>query len=80
MTPAVGGIRIALLQKIIVMKLLTTILVGAAVAGVIYYLVDREGAEELLGEVSDAAKDAYGKMNDSLADVKQKFTGATTQA
>jgi dsDNA-binding SOS-regulon protein len=56
------------------MKLLTTLLVGAAVAGVIYYIVDREGAEELLGEVKGAAQDAYDKMNEGLAGVKSKVS------
>lgn len=56
------------------MKLLTTLLVGAAVAGVIYYIVDREGAEELLGEVKDAAQDAYDKMNEGIASVNRKVS------
>lgn len=56
------------------MKLLTTLLVGAAVAGVIYYIVDREGAEELLGEVKDAAQDAYDKMNEGIANVNRKVS------
>lgn len=61
-------------RKLKNMKLLTTLLVGAAVAGVIYYIVDREGAEELLGDVKDAAQDAYDKMNEGLAGVKSKVS------
>jgi hypothetical protein len=54
------------------MKLLSTIVLGAAVAGVIYYLLDKEGAEKLYSEVKDTAKDAYDKVNDQLGDLKKK--------
>ncbi len=45
-------------------KLFMTVLIGAAVAGVVYYLYDREGAEKLMGNVKDAASDAFDKATD----------------
>ena len=39
--------------------LLATIVIGAAVAGVVYYLLDKEGAEELYTDLKDKAKGAY---------------------
>jgi hypothetical protein len=56
------------------MKLFATILAGAAVAGIIYYLIDKEGAEELLADAREAAKDAYDKMNEGLSDVTRKVS------
>src|SRR5688500_13578494 len=69
-----GGTSLAILLKTTIMKLLTTIVLGAAVAGVIYYLIDKEGAEELFSEVKDKAKDAYGKVNEEISNLKQKST------
>ena len=45
-------------------KILLTVIIGAAVAGVLYYLYDREGAEKLMGDVKDAASDAFGQVKD----------------
>lgn len=50
-------------------KFFLTVLVGAAVAGVVYYLYDKEGAEKLMGNVRDAATDAFDKAS-------SKFTKA----
>lgn len=47
--------------------LLTTLLVGAAVAGVVYYLKDNESVKKLIGDVKDKAEDAYGKISDNIS-------------
>lgn len=40
-------------------KILLTVLIGAAVAGVVYYLYDKEGAEKMMGDIKDSATDAF---------------------
>jgi hypothetical protein len=60
--------------------LITTILVGAAVAGLIYYLRDKEGAEKTLGEIRDAATDAYGKMTSKLGKVQDRVSDMAGQS
>ncbi|HWJ27585.1 MAG TPA: hypothetical protein VNS32_13655 [Flavisolibacter sp.] len=51
-------------------KLLLTALAGAAVAGIVYYLIDEEGAKKMMGDIKDAASDAYNKMNDHWGKVE----------
>jgi hypothetical protein len=60
--------------------LIATILVGAAVAGVIYYLVDREGAEDLLNNAKDSASNAFDKVKDSFGKVSGKVNQLQEQA
>lgn len=55
--------------------ILVAALVGVAVAGVIYYLNDREGAEKLMGDIKDNASDALSKITDSFGKVKEKADG-----
>jgi hypothetical protein len=43
-------------------KILLTVLIGAAVAGVVYYLVDEEGAKKVMGNIKDSATDAFDQI------------------
>jgi hypothetical protein len=55
-------------------KFFLTVLVGAAVAGVVYYLYDREGAEKLMGNVKDATTDAFGKITDKFSKTQDQMS------
>ena len=43
--------------------IIKSLLIGAAVAGVIYYLKDNEQVKKALGKAKDAANDAFGRIN-----------------
>lgn len=45
---------------------LTTLLIGAAVAGVVYYFRDNENVRKVLDDVKDKANDAYGRVSESI--------------
>ena len=55
--------------------ILVAALVGVAVAGVIYYLNDREGAEKLMGDIKGNASDALNKITSSIGKVKEQADG-----
>jgi|GraSoiStandDraft_46_1057282.scaffolds.fasta_scaffold2388574_1 hypothetical protein len=65
-------------------KVLLTVLIGAAVAGVVYYLYDKESAEKLMGDVKDAASDAFNNVKDRFNkasdNVSNTYGKATAQA
>lgn len=61
-------------------KVLLTVLVGAAVAGVVYYLLDEEGAKKLATNIKDAATDAYDKVSESLGKAKNQAADAMPNA
>ena len=58
--------------------------VGAAAAGVILYMKNREKVNNKLSELSDSAKDAakeaYAKMNKHLHKTEKRTTDAATMA
>jgi hypothetical protein len=71
-----AGTAIASFQENVFMKtILIAALVGVAVAGVIYYLNDREGAEKLMGDIKDNATDAFNKISGNLGKMKEKADG-----
>jgi hypothetical protein len=43
--------------------IIKSLLIGAAVAGVIYYLKDNEQVKKALGKAKDVANDTLGKIN-----------------
>lgn len=47
-------------------KILLGALVCAAVAGVVYYLYDKEGATDKLSDLKDKATDAFDKVKDGI--------------
>lgn len=57
--------------------LLATIVIGAAVAGVVYYLLDKEGAEELYTDLKDKAKGAYDDAAEKIAGLKREANGVS---
>ena len=61
-------------------KVLLTVLIGAAVAGVVYYLYDKEGAEKLMGDVKDAASDAFNNVKDRFGKVADEATNTYGKA
>ena len=48
-------------------KILLGALVCAAVAGVVYYMYDKEKFNETLGDLKDKADDALGKVKDRFS-------------
>ncbi|HEV7620135.1 MAG TPA: YtxH domain-containing protein [Flavisolibacter sp.] len=61
-------------------KILLTVIIGAAVAGVVYYLYDREGAEKLMADVKDAASDALEQITDHISKVGEDAANAMQNA
>jgi uncharacterized protein YdbL (DUF1318 family) len=60
-------------------KILLTVLIGAAVAGVVYYLVDEEGAKKVMGNIKDAATDAYDQIGKKFGKVTDDVNSAMGQ-
>lgn len=52
--------------------ILTTVLIGAAVAGAIYYFLDKEKAEEILSDLKDKAKSAYDEASEHIAGIRKE--------
>ncbi|HEU0110770.1 MAG TPA: hypothetical protein VFQ73_07825 [Flavisolibacter sp.] len=57
--------------------LLATIVIGAAVACVVYYLLDKEGAEELYTDLKDKAKGADDDAAEKIAGLKREANGVS---
>lgn len=55
--------------------IVTTLLIGAAVAGAIYYFLDKEKAEEILSDLKDKAKNAYDEASGHLAGLRKEANG-----
>lgn len=55
-------------------KILLTALAAGAVAGIVYYLIDEEGAKKMMGNIKDAATDAYDKMNEHWGKVEKNVS------
>ena len=51
---------------------LTLLIVGAAVAGIVYYLKDNEDVQDLLGKAKDKASDALGSLKENYNGVAKK--------
>ena len=49
---------------------------GAVVAGALYYFLDREGAEELMSDLKDKAKNAYDEASEQIAGLTKEMNGA----
>jgi hypothetical protein len=61
-------------------KILLTVLIGAAVAGVVYYLYDKEGAEKMMGDIKDSATDAFGQVKDKFSKTSNDMAGSMNKA
>ena len=55
--------------------ILTTLVIGAAVAGALYYFLDKEKADQLISELKDKAKNAYDEAAESIAGLKNEVSG-----
>jgi hypothetical protein len=51
-------------------KILLGVLIGAAVAGAIYYYYNQEDVNEQLGDLKNKASDALGKVKDTIGKTK----------
>jgi hypothetical protein len=55
-------------------KIVLGALIAAAVAGVVWYLVDEENFKETFDDLKDKADDAYGKVKDKFDRHKEEMT------
>jgi len=55
---------------------IATVIVGAAVAGLLLYLRDQTGVRGQINDVEDAADDAYKTMNKHIGKVERTFDHA----
>lgn len=53
---------------------LTLLVVGAAVAGLVYYLKDNEDVKDFVGKAKDKASDALGSLKDNYNGMAKKAT------
>jgi hypothetical protein len=51
---------------------LTLLIVGAAVAGIVYYLKDNEDVQDFIGKAKDKASDALGSLKDNYGGITKK--------
>ena len=51
---------------------LTLLVVGAAVAGLVYYLKDNEDVQDFIGKAKDKASDALDTLKDNYGSVAKK--------
>lgn len=65
-------------KKFITMKKLfiASLIAGAAVVGLLYYLQDTFGEKKTADEIGDAAEDTYDTMNKHIGRVERKFDHA----
>jgi hypothetical protein len=56
--------------------IVTTLLIGAAVAGAIYYFLDKEKAQEIFSDLKDKAKNAYDEASEHITGMKKQMDGA----
>jgi hypothetical protein len=54
-------------------KIVLGALIAAAVAGVVWYLVDEENFKETFDDLKDKADDAYGKVKDKFDRHKEEM-------
>lgn len=55
---------------------LTLLVVGAAVAGLVYYLKDNEQVQDFIGKAKDKASDTLDTLKDNYNGVAKKATSA----
>lgn len=67
--------RLPVMLKQFMKGILTTLLIGAAVAGALYYFLDKEKAEELFSDLKDKAKGAYDEASEHIAGMKKEVNG-----
>lgn len=48
-------------------------IIGGVTAAVIYYMKNRSQADKFLGDIADAAKSSYNKLNKQAAHVERKM-------
>ncbi len=53
-------------------KIWLSISIGLAVAGVVYFLYEKEDAEKLMGDIKNAASDAIGQITHHFSSVGEK--------
>jgi len=52
--------------------IVTTLLIGAAVAGALFYFLDREKAEEVFSDIKDRARTAFDEAGQQVGGMKKE--------
>ncbi len=58
--------------------IIATLLIGAAVAGALYYFLDKEEAEELFSDLKDKAKGVYDDATERVAGIRKEVNGVVS--
>ena len=61
-------------------KVLLSVTIGIAVAGVVYFLYDKEDAEKLMADIKNAASDALGQITDHFSSVGERALASVFHA